>query len=267
MSALPRPHQLELRVAVDKTKLMRLGLRMATTVVDVGRRAATPERRTSSDHHTIIPEATYSPWRTDDAFRLTFDKVSRNTLIDETRLYELWSLAGQLAKVPGDFLEVGVWRGGSAALIATRLRQSSANDRRTILCDTFTGVALAGEYDASYAGGEHADTSVATVEALFQQCGLPAPAIEVGIFPQDTASRIDSTCFSLVHIDVDVYESALLATESVWPRLSAGGVVVFDDYGFVKTQGVRQAVDELAGKLPNCLRVHNLNGHGLLIKR
>jgi O-methyltransferase len=245
---------------------MRLGLRAATAAVDLGRRAATPERRNSSGHHTIIPEATYSPWRTDGAFRSTFEKVSSNTLVDETRLYELWSLAGQLANVPGDFLEVGVWRGGSAALIATRLRESNTKARRVILCDTFTGVALAGANDASYAGGEHADTSVATVEALFQRCGLPAPTIEVGIFPQDTASRIDSACFSLVHVDVDVYESALLAAESVWPRLSTGGVVVFDDYGFVKTQGVQRAVDELAEKLPNCLRVHNLNGHGLLIK-
>lgn len=251
---------------MDKTGLMRRGLQAATATVDLGRRAATSERRWSSDHHTIIPEATYSPWRTDGLFRLTLKMVASSTLVDEIRLYELWSLAGQLARVPGDFLEVGVWRGGSAALIATRLLQVGATDRQTILCDTFTGVALAGANDSSYVGGEHADTSIATVEELFKRCELPAPTIQVGVFPRDSLPRIKSRCFSLVHIDVDVYESALNATEAIWARMSAGGVVVFDDYGFVKTQGVRRAVDELSQRLPNCLRVHNLNGHGLLIK-
>lgn len=252
---------------MDETKLMRVGLQGVTATVDFVRRAATPERRTSPDHHSILPEATYSPWRTDGIFRAVLQQVSTNTLVDVTRLYELWSLAGQLTNVPGDFFEVGVWRGGSAALVATRLLQTCGPTRRTILCDTFSGVALAGEMDASYQGGEHADTSVATVEALFRECRLPAPTINVGIFPQDTLAEIDSTAFCLVHIDVDVYESALSATEAIWPRVTTGGVVVFDDYGFVKTQGVRRAVDQLGEKLPNCLRVHNLNGHGLLIKR
>ena len=251
---------------MDETKLMRVGLQGVTATVDFVRRAATPERRTAPDHHSIIPEATYSPWRTDGLFRAVLQQVRANTLVDVTRLYELWSLAGQMASVPGDFLEVGVWRGGSAALVAMRFRQTAAASRRAILCDTFTGVALAGDMDGTYRGGEHADTSVATVEALFQRCELPAPTINVGIFPQDTLAEIDSTALSLVHIDVDVYESALNATEAIWARVSKGGVVVFDDYGFVKTQGVRRAVDQLGEKLPGCLRLHNLNGHGLLIK-
>jgi len=252
---------------VNKTQVMKVGLRVATEAIDLGRRAATSERRGSKDHHTVIPEATYSPWRTDTGFDQILRRVAPNTLVDHMRLYELWMLAGQVAQLDGDYLEVGVWRGGSAALVATRLRSTGAADRAIVLCDTFTGVALAGEFDPSYEGGEHADTSVEIVTSLFDSCGLPAPEIEVGIFPRDTMHVLEHRTFAFVHIDVDVYDSAIEATRAVWPHVSHGGFVVFDDYGIVTTQGVRRAVDELADSLPGCLRIHNLNGHGILIKR
>ena len=49
--------------------------------------------------------------------------------------------------------------------------------------------------------------------------------------------------FRLAHIDVDVYQSAADVLDWVWPRLSPGGVVVFDDYGFPATPG-HELVDE-----------------------
>ena len=70
-----------------------------------------------------------------------------------------------------------------------------------------------------------------------------------------------------MHIDVDVYDSARDTLEWAWPRLSVGGVVVFDDYGSFECEGVatlgRQlfALDLQVGRL-----VHNLNGHLLLFK-
>lgn len=249
-----------------KTRLMRAGLRSATAAIDVARSIATAERKSAPDHRTIIPEATYCPWRIDQDFQRAYRAIEAHTLVDVTRLYELWSLAGQMRDVPGGYLEVGVWRGGSAALVGQRFLQTEASAKRLVLCDTFSGVALAGERDPSYHGGEHADTSVEIVESLFRGCLLNRPDIRVGIFPTETGQAIAGQSFSFVHIDVDVYESALRAAEAAWPLMSAGGAMVFDDYGFVKTQGVRRAVDELGERLDGCLRIHNLNGHGLLLK-
>jgi O-methyltransferase len=51
----------------------------------------------------------------------------------------------------------------------------------------------------------------------------------------------------------------------VWPRLNTGGIVVFDDFGFASCRGIRDLVEEQRGA-PDRFVVHNLNGHGLLIK-
>ena len=53
--------------------------------------------------------------------------------------------------------------------------------------------------------------------------------------------------------------------EWAWPRLSAGGAVVFDDYGFPASPGVTKFVDGRACE--DRILVHNLNGHGILFKR
>jgi O-methyltransferase len=70
-----------------------------------------------------------------------------------------------------------------------------------------------------------------------------------------------------VHIDVDVYQSAREVLEWSWPRLSVGGVVIWDDYGSFECEGVAQLGRELfALQTPHARLVHNVNGHLVLIK-
>jgi hypothetical protein len=37
--------------------------------------------------------------------------------------------------------------------------------------------------------------------------------------------------FSLVNLDTDIYEAAVIILEKIWPRLVNGGVLLVDDYG------------------------------------
>jgi O-methyltransferase len=62
-----------------------------------------------------------------------------------------------------------------------------------------------------------------------------------------------------------VYLSARDIVEWVWPRLSIGGIIVFDDYGFIGCDGVTKFLNEEKHKKDR-LFMHNLNGHGILIK-
>ena len=55
---------------------------------------------------------------------------------------------------------------------------------------------------------------------------------------------------ALAHIDVAVYFSIRDSLDFIWPRLSRGGFIVFDDYGFATCPGARQAVDEFFAPLP-----------------
>ena len=62
-----------------------------------------------------------------------------------------------------------------------------------------------------------------------------------------------------------MYQSAQDVLSWVWPRLSIGGIVVFDDYGFRGCDGIARLVNEERQKNDRVF-IHNLNGHAVLIK-
>lgn len=217
-------------------------------------------------HEWISPSATYAPWTLDEPFRRVHELVRDSTLVDVYRCYELWSLVEQAAKLDrGDLLEVGVWRGGTGALIAKQAERCGLQDE-VYLCDTFSGVVKAGSQDTAYAGGEHADTTRASVERLLQTVGVANATILEGTFPEAAPSALENEVFRFCHIDVDVYQSAVDILDWVWDRLVVGGMVVYDDYGFSTCSGITAHVEEQR-YLDDRLVFHNLNGHAVIIKR
>jgi O-methyltransferase len=133
------------------------------------------------------------------------------------------------------------------------------------LCDTFEGVVKASEKDASYRGGEHSDTSEQIVRELIKKHELSNVKILKGIFPEATGAQIAHETFRFCHIDVDVYDSAKDIVGWIWPRLVPGGILVFDDYGFPTTTGIRDFVEHhKCEKDRICL--FNLNGHSVWVK-
>lgn len=215
-------------------------------------------------HGSVRPLATYSPWLSDQDFLACFEKIQQNTVVDIFRSFELWSIAKQLKEIEGCFLEVGVWQGGSGALLATAAKLT-APDRSVFLADTFLGVVKAGPNDPKFKGGEYANTSAEIVANLINKLNLDNVIILEGVFPDDNHQSMNEP-IALLHCDVDVYQSAKDIVEWVLPRLSLGGVIVFDDYGFSGCEGITKYADEL-GEKSNLLFVHNLNGHALLVKR
>lgn len=216
-------------------------------------------------HAMAYPISTYAPWQVDADFARIHDLVRRNTFVDVWRCYELWTLVGELQAIPGAILEVGVWRGGTGAIMATRAAALGFTET-VYLCDTWEDVVKTGAVDTYYHDGKHDNTSPEIVEELVRRAGLTNVQLLRGIFPEDTGDKIADETFRLCHIDVDVYQSAKDVLEWIWPRLSTGGVVVFDDYGFPACPGVTKLVDEQKMH-DDRLVLHNLNGHGIIVKR
>lgn len=216
-------------------------------------------------YEPVQPIASYSPWNADAAFRETFEAVNDHSLVDVYRCYELWTLVEQTAKcASGALLEVGVWRGGTGALIAKRAQLCGIPDP-VYLCDTFAGMIKSSDSDSWYEGGEYADCSAEQVEALLRKVGAENARLVEGVFPDETAGQVDAESLRFCHVDVDVYESARDVTSWVWQRLVPGGIVVYDDYGFASCDGIRKLVEEERGREDRVV-VHNLNGHAVVIK-
>jgi O-methyltransferase len=218
------------------------------------------------NYSVIKSSSDYSPWLGDKYFLKLYSEIKDNTLVDILRCFELWELTEyvhSLNKVAA-IIEVGVWRGGTAAIIGSKLNKLDSTVS-FYLADTFVGVAKASNEDAFYIGGEHADTDVNFVTKWLNPFYKNYKILQ-GIFPNDTANSIpEYEVFSLCHIDVDVYESAKDIVEWIWDRIIVGGVIVFDDYGFHTCNGITKFVNAqklLKGRIV----LHNINGHAIIVK-
>jgi len=161
-------------------------------------------------------------------------------------------------------LEVGAWRGGTGCLLGARASTLNA-DKKTYLFDTFKGVVKVSDKDSFYSGGEHADAALEDVQTLAQTLGLCNLEIRRGIFPDDFQAEMGGRTFCLVHIDVDIYQSAKDVMNFVWPKMPAGGIVVFDDYGCPNCDGIPKLVAEYRQDKDKII-TYNLNGHAVVIK-
>jgi O-methyltransferase len=217
-------------------------------------------------HAPVLPSnSTYSPWLTDTYFQIALQTVEGSTLLDPLRCYELWSLTRQSQKLGrGALIEVGAWRGGSGCIVA-KAADLCGIAERVYLCDTFRGVVKAGTNDTRYKGGEH-QAGKAEVEAQVHRMNLYNVEVLSGIFPDETGSAISDTQFRFAHLDVKTYQSTKDALDWLWPRLIPAGMVVFNDYGTYGCEGVTRLVNE-TNLLSDRIFIHNLNGHGIFIKR
>jgi O-methyltransferase len=103
------------------------------------------------------------------------------------------------------------------------------------------------------------------VRDLLKSAGVENARTLRGIFPDQTAGAVDGP-IALLHVDVDVYQSAMDVVNWALPRIPMGGVVVFDDYGFFGCEGVARAVHELRERMPGFFFFHNLNGHAVFVR-
>jgi len=180
------------------------------------------------------------PWEHDAALGALLPIVRPRTLLSPDRLSFIYQLARLARGVEGDVAEVGVYRGGSAYLIASALRGTG---KTVHLFDTFAGMpAVDAQRDnaAFVQRGIFADTSEADVRAFLGAFG--DVRTYAGLFPE-TAAPIAGRRFAMAYIDVDIYESTVACLEFFYPRMSGGGVMLFDDYKSPKCPGVAEAID------------------------
>jgi len=169
-------------------------------------------------------------------------------------------------QIKGDFVECGVWRGGSMMLTALTLARLGVNDRHLILFDTFRGMTAPSDYDIELQSGRSAESvltlsprdesnhywAIAPLDIVKKNMGTteyPSDCIEYVVgdicltLPPKKMSPI-----ALLRLDTDWYESTRCELEYLFDRLQPGGVLIIDDYGF--WQGARRACDEFfAGRL------------------
>jgi O-methyltransferase len=191
----------------------------------------------------------FQPWRSAQ-WRKRLRKDDPRSLVPVDRKYVLVTLlAIALKRTPGDVAECGVYKGGTAFLFAEALRGSG---RRLCLFDTFEGMPETNPREDLHRQGAFSDTSLTGVKnylAAFDDVEYYPGLIPASLAP--VAGR--SFCYA--HIDLDLYDAILSASAFFYPRVPAGGFIVYDDYGAGDCPGARKAVDEFYADKPEELLV------------
>ncbi|HEY8265094.1 MAG TPA: TylF/MycF family methyltransferase [Steroidobacteraceae bacterium] len=142
--------------------------------------------------------------------------------------------------VAGDFIETGVWRGGTCIFMRGILKAYGVEDRTVWVADSFAGLPPAdpAKYpkESSAPFHLHADLAVSLeqVQRNFASYGLLDGQVKFlkGWF-RDTLPGAPIKQLSILRLDGDLYESTMDAL-TLYPKLSPGGFVIVDDYNSVK---------------------------------
>lgn len=163
-------------------------------------------------------------------------------------------------KIPGDFVECGVWRGGNG-ILANKLFNELDSKRSVWMFDTFEGMTEPTQFDVAARTKEHAfkkyissqldshnEWCYASLEDVQNNCANSGLSIDDFRFVKGDVSKTllekqnIPQNISVLRLDTDWYESTKVELEILYPILTVGGVLIIDDYGH--WEGARKAVDE-----------------------
>ena len=208
------------------------------------------------------------------------------TMTSNERLWALLEAVRYVHKrgLAGDFVECGVWRGGSSMAAAMGFRDLGDFSRDLWLFDTFEGMSEPTDFDVRLDSGEpaiekwrrtrereDAETAnwcAASLEDVTRNLGLtgyPAERVhyvqgkveETLLKPENAPAKI-----SILRLDTDWYESTKVEMEILFERLEPGGVLILDDYGH--WAGAKKAVDEFLATQPPYL-MHRIDYSGRML--
>lgn len=196
----------------------------------------------------------------EEEFNLLLEQYKPYTMTSPERMYGLYKAVQYVSqnKLEGDFVECGVWRGGSAMVMAKTLALNKDLDRKFFLYDTYEGMTKPSEKDVSFQGhsgdvdweknqkSTHNDWCYAPYEEVkknMESTGYPSDRISlIKGKVEDTIPATVPDKISLLRLDTDWYESTMHELVHLYPRLVKNGILIIDDYGHWK--GAREAVDQ-----------------------
>lgn len=193
--------------------------------------------------------------------REIINQVQKYTMTSVERLFSLINATRYISQnnILGDFVECGVWKGGSMMATAYSLKNMGEVDRNLYLFDTFEGMTPPTSKDITCSNVEAskllAENSKEDSSSIW--CYSPLDEVKINITStgynperihlikgkvEETIPQCIPEKIALLRLDTDWYESTRHELEHLFPRLVHGGVIIIDDYGHWK--GCKQATDE-----------------------
>jgi hypothetical protein len=159
----------------------------------------------------------------DKAFLEIYNKCKGYTMTSAERMYSLYKAVEYTVDngLKGDLVECGVWKGGSAMLMALTLLQKGVSDRNIYMYDTFEGMSAPTAADVTHSGE--------SAEKIFREHGIDENSSDWCNSPMDAVrSNLLSTRYpekNLFFIKGKVEETLVSTVPSAFPccDLDTGG--------------------------------------------
>ncbi|MBS4089755.1 MULTISPECIES: class I SAM-dependent methyltransferase [Pseudomonas] len=218
---------------------------------------ATPDSFYSSDN-VICWNRNFS-FMTDEGF-MEIMRRNATSNIEMTiiwRTYILCHFATLARSLPGDFVEVGAYKGNTANVIADRIDMASSG-KQYYLYDAFEHQ----ETDEHHAMPEHGPQLYNQVKERF--ANYPFVQVIQGYVPESFEKGFPEK-IAFAHVDLNQAPAEVEALKRIVPNMVPGAVLVLDDYGWWSYGSQKAAEDPLLASFG--LTVLELpTGQGLVIK-
>lgn len=206
----------------------------------------------------------YKLWRTDADFLEHYRRLSPGNPYSQDRKFLLREIARAVRDIPGRIAECGCYEGATAFFMA-----SENPDVPVHLFDSFEGlsdpVAEDNTADSDVFRWKRGDLRTTEERARSVLSSFEHIHFHRGWIPE-RFEDVAGERFRLVHIDVDLYEPTRDSLAFFYPRLSPGGAIVMDDYGFSTCPGAHRAASEYMQDKPESI-IHSPTGQGIIFRR
>ena len=194
-------------------------------------------------------------------FLEVWNRIAPYSMTSVERAYALYGAVCHLEDraIAGDFVECGVWRGGSCMLMAQVLLARGNAYRDIHLFDTFTGMTEPTDEDRIAWNGKSVrerfkrfDSWAVDLPEVERNLGLTRyPSERLHFVKGDVLETLDGEVperIALLRLDTDWYESTRKELETLYPALVSGGILILDDFGHF--EGARKAVEDYFANRP-----------------
>ncbi|MFA5750437.1 MAG: TylF/MycF/NovP-related O-methyltransferase [Candidatus Shapirobacteria bacterium] len=181
------------------------------------------------------------------------------SLIPLSKIKDLVDRMEMVLYLNGDVAEAGVYRGGSAE----RMAEKMYGGKTLHLFDTFAGMPETNKDLDKHRKNDFNDVTLEKVKEDMKRFSFIT--FHEGLF-SDTLKEVEEKKFCFIHVDCDLYSSVKECCEFFYPRLSTGGIMVFDDYGSPTCPGAKKAVDEFVSTIDGRYFFEKRHGSYVIVK-
>jgi O-methyltransferase len=167
-----------------------------------------------------------------------------------------------LSGAKGVVMEFGCHR-GSTAIQMIRTMRSLGDQSKVYLLDSFQGMPVsAAAEDSAWQEGQ---LTAEYDEVVRRFAEFENVEVVRGFFSEVLPKLPNLSC-KFAHVDSDLYVSTKDVNRWLLDHLAPGGVIIYDDYGFSSTVGVKKAVDEDLGGRSDFFRLYVPTGQYVCVK-